>query len=242
MQQIAEKKRVAQELYYGAGRSPMVKTSSGNFIRQNTRVSVQDRLGNATNTTINRINRSNVNNNPINRNGNDLNVNLNRPKFINRNVPNTNRQPVKFTNRRNGGIVAGGTSNLRSDKMVRVQNFQNKKMTRNNVNNNGMIRTVGTNGKVLFLRPAKGVAVRKNIRNTKNLSISVPNDGRHHIKQNLNPTLQQEIKMIQAKGHEQVVQPQMVYSSLDVMPYNSNVNRLAITATKKTMNERFSSI
>lgn len=203
MQQVAQKKRVAQEMYYSQGRSPLVRTASGPFVKQDTssRISVQQRLGN---------------------------------KSILRNSNNNQQQHQQnFVPRRPNQPFVGG---LRSDKMARVQNLQKKKQRFQNMNG---IKTVSSTGKVVYLQP---------VRRPANYTVRVENDRKpnykHHVAKDLNPQLQQEIKLIQNKNMRQIISPMPAPAPVppQVHPNFEQIDRLPIVATSRTLHERFSMI
>lgn len=269
MNQVSHKKRIAQEMYYGDARSPLIKTSSGNFVREVARPSVQQRLGdnrfpnrqnkfspNQNNKVGVTFNRRNMNISPRNVNpirANSVNNRLNR-NIVRNNVPNKNnfvrnnalRPPVRppiAANRNQFNNNRG-----RHDKLQRVQNFHGKRRNSNaNTDTSGMVKMVNSKGKLVYLVPSRN---NYTPRKPPTLSVRVDNDHRHHVQNGLNPVLQQEIKIIQAKAglqppsfspaiHHQAEQ-QVAYSS--VANLNAYGDKLPVTSTRQTLNERFSSI
>lgn len=279
MNQVSHKKRVAQEMYYGDGLSPLIKTSSGNFVRETARPSVQQRLGdnrlpnrqnkffpnqnNKVAVTFNRRNMNNISprnaNNPNRASNSNISNHLNmlrnnvanKNHFVRNNAPRPPaRPPVRPPVR--PPIVANRNqfnNRGRQDKMQRVQNFQGKRSNNrtNNTDTSGMVKMVNSKGKLVYLIPS-----RNNYppRKPATLSVRVENDHRHHVQSGLNPVLQQEIKIIQAKAglQPQSFAPLIHHQSEQQVAYSSAANlnaygdKLPVTSTRQTLNERFSLI
>lgn len=211
MQQAAKKKKDAQEHYYNQQKSP-VKKQNYKPQKQQQRVnnqigSVQQRLG-ANNAAV-------------------FN-NTNRKQF----VPQVKQDKL---------------SRIQNYKLNRVQNkahFNNQQQFKQNKNKINNVRAINPRtGEVKFLRPLK----RKNV-NTKqpqNFTVSVGNTkikqgmnaSKHHVGTELNPALQQEIRIIQNKST--ALMPQSFASQI---PNATTDTRVPIMATRTTLHERFSRI
>ncbi|GLV38950.1 hypothetical protein CBL_05948 [Carabus blaptoides fortunei] len=115
-------------------------------------------------------------------------------------------------------------------------NLQKKKQRFQNMNG---IKTVSSTGKVVYLQ---------HVRRPANYTVRVENDRKsnykHHVAKDLNPQLQQEIKLIQNKNMRQIITAPPIPAPMpqQIDPNFEQIDRLPIVATSRTLHERFSMI
>lgn len=227
----AQKKKLAQEHYYGQGRSPMVRTASGNFAKQNV---VHQQQNNRQQNSRQQNSRQSFQQN--NRQNFQRNVRQ-RLGQVNNNNANTN--PNSFTRNANRKQFI---PNVKQQKLNRVNQFVNKQQRRNNINprtqqGNVKVHSLLT-GEVRYLRPlgskpkpARPTNYTVRVDNVK--SNNTNNNYRHHA--GLNANIQQQIRLIQNKP---LVEPNLVTQI--VMPQRDTAPTVPIMTTRTTLHERFS--
>lgn len=233
MREVAKAKKEAQNLYYGQHRSPMLKNRLQNPQRVQHNQQQQNR---------------NQQNNQLRK------QNQNQQRKFNNNKPSV-QQRLNINNKQFVPIA-------KQQKLNRIQNYNNKRVQNNKNQNNQQtkqnkrlqnknfgnpIRTVNPRtGEVKFLRPKKRNA---NQAKPQNFTVSVGNSPtkiqdinfgyqKHHVSTELNPMIQEEIRIIQNKGIQNFSAPQ-TFGISQVQNLTPDA-RVPISTTKTTLHERFS--
>lgn len=233
MKQVAQKKKDAQDHYYGQGTSPMVKQN--NFKQQkqqNFRPNQnQQQQNKRTNSVQQRLGVHNTANNNTNK--------VNRKQFI----PQTKQAKL---NR----IQGYNNKKVQNKGNVQNRNINNQRRKYQNKNtSNKTIRAVNPRtGEIKFLRPK-----RRNVNATvngnnkvQNFQVSVGVDQidphinyKHHVVSELNPMIQEEIRIIQNKGLQNFGISQNFSTQISSLTPEA---RVPISTTRTTLHERFSRI
>lgn len=174
MQQSAQKKKVAQELYYNnqGNRSPLLRANTSNY-----KTPVHNRLG---------VNKQiNINRKPVIKNQAGNRIKLRR----------TMLQPEQ--------IIRNNIIRRRNDKQRRAQSMQNRllRIRQNNQNQSKQIIHQNNAGQKIRLRRMRQGPVNYTVQvvnnNNKNKQTTFT---QHSINSNLNAKLQEEIRLIQNKA------------------------------------------